>query len=85
MAISHQSLEFYDDLLAVAVSVDPHSLKPWESLAEVIQAARHVDLGIGCGVQSQSQSVSLASLGQKHARGKASICSGAPLSSASFN
>ena len=70
-------LEFMDESLAEAVSVNPHSLKPWDSLVDVIQAARHVDSGTKHGVQSQSARP--ASSGQKRVREKASTDSGAPV------
>ena len=78
-------LDFMDDSLAEAVSVNPHSLKPWDSLVEVIQAARHVDSGTKRGVQFQSQSARPANSGQKRARGQARVSSGAPLSKRSSN
>ena len=76
-------LEFMDESLAEAVSVKPLGLKPWDSLVDVIQAARHV--GSGTKHDVQSQSARLASSGQKRVREKVSTDSGGPLSKKSSN
>ena len=48
-------LKFMDESLAKQVSVNDHSLQPWTSLADLIQAARHVGSVTKHGSKSQSQ------------------------------
>ena len=57
-----------DESLAKQVSVNDHSLQPWTSLADLIQAARHVGSVTKHGSKSQSQASRNGNSGQKRVR-----------------